>query len=59
MRVLPLCAPHHQQDDTDQAERVAVHPNKARFESAYGKQSELIEFCEMLLAQHDANKGAA
>jgi hypothetical protein len=40
--VLPLCAQHHQQDDTDPLERVAVHPNKARFEALYGTQYELL-----------------
>lgn len=42
-KVLPLCAPHHQQDDTDQMQRIAVHPNKARFEARYGSQDELLE----------------
>jgi hypothetical protein len=40
--VLPLCAQHHQQDDTDPLGRVAVHPNKARFEALYGTQYELL-----------------
>jgi hypothetical protein len=40
--VLPLCAPHHQQDDSDMACRIAVHPNKARFEARYGSQYELL-----------------
>lgn len=40
--VLPLCAPHHQQDDADELERIAVHPNKARFEQRYGSQYELL-----------------
>lgn len=40
--VLPLCAPHHQQDDSDMACRIAVHPNKARFEARYGSQFELL-----------------
>lgn len=41
-KVLPLCAPHHQQDDTDPLGRIAVHPNKAQFEAKYGPQSELL-----------------
>lgn len=41
-KVLPLCAPHHQQDDTDPMGRIAVHPNKARFEAKYGKQCDLL-----------------
>lgn len=40
--VLPLCAPHHQQDDTDPLGRIAVHGNKARFEQRYGTQLELL-----------------
>lgn len=47
--VLPLCAPHHQQDDTDPAGRVAVHPNKTRFERLYGTQVELMALCAQLL----------
>lgn len=47
--VLPLCAQHHQQDDTDPMGRVAVHPNKARFEAKYGTQRELLaEIMEMI-----------
>lgn len=49
-KVLPLCAPHHQQDDTDLMQRVAVHPNKARFETQYGTQIELLHQV-MLLVQ--------
>ena len=41
--VLPLCAPHHQQDDSDMMGRIAVHPNKARFEARYGSQYELLD----------------
>jgi len=40
--VLPLCGPHHQQDDTDPLRRIAVHPNKARFEAKYGTQMEML-----------------
>lgn len=47
--VLPLCAPHHQQHDADPAHRVAVHPNKARFEKLYGTQEELMALCAELL----------
>jgi hypothetical protein len=49
MLVLPLCGPHHQQDDTDPLDRCAVHPNKADFERVYGKQADLIELCERIL----------
>lgn len=40
--VLGLCAPHHQQDDTDQMGRVSVHGRKAQFEARYGTQYELL-----------------
>lgn len=49
MKVIGLCAPHHQQDDTDPMRRVAVHPNKARFEAMYGTQYELLETAKQRL----------
>ena len=42
MRVLPLCGPHHQHDDTDPLGRIGVHPYKARFEAQYGRQEQLL-----------------
>jgi hypothetical protein len=51
MLVLPLCGPHHQQDDTDALERVAVHPNKATFELLYGTQDRLMEMCREILGE--------
>lgn len=42
-RVLPLCAQHHQQDDTDPLGRIAVHPFKHRFEAKYGSQADLLQ----------------
>ncbi len=47
--VLPLCAPHHQRDDTDPLKRIAVHPWKARFEKRYGQQLDLVAECMSLL----------
>lgn len=47
--VLPLCAPHHQHDDTDPAGRVGVHPWSSRFEALYGDQRELVALCRELL----------
>jgi len=47
--VLPLCAGHHQQG-TGAAGLIAVHPNKAEFERAYGTQLALLERCLDLLA---------
>lgn len=52
--VLPLCAQHHQQDDADPAHRVAVHPNKARFEKLYGTQEELMALCAAILERKKA-----
>ena len=40
--VLPLCAQHHKQDDSDPLGRVAVHPFKHRFEAKYGSQAALL-----------------
>jgi hypothetical protein len=39
--VLPLCAGHHQ-DGTGAPGLIAVHPWKARFESEYGRQRDLL-----------------
>ena len=39
-KVLPLCGPHHQ--DAGIPGIVAVHPWKARFESTYGRQADLL-----------------
>lgn len=51
MRVLPLCAGHHQ-DGTGAPGLIAVHPWKARFEARYGTQEALLQEVEGLL---DAN----
>jgi len=53
MKVLPLCAGHHQ-DGTGIPGLVAVHPWKARFEKLYGRQSEILDLCKELLARSDA-----
>lgn len=50
MKVLPLCAGHHQ-DGTGMPGLVAVHPWKARFEKLYGRQEELLALCKELLAR--------
>lgn len=50
-RVLPLCGPHHQHDDTDHAGRIGIHPYKARFEGKYGSQAELLAECLALLEE--------
>ena len=48
MRVLPLCAGHHQ-DGTGAPGLIAVHPWKARFEARYGTQESLLQEVEELL----------
>ena len=40
--VLPLCAPHHQHDDTDPMGRIGIHPWKKRFENMYGTSEQLL-----------------
>lgn len=40
--VLPLCGPHHQQDDTDPLERVALHGAKKIFGQLYGTEAQLL-----------------
>ncbi|MHA6476172.1 Ref family recombination enhancement nuclease [Stutzerimonas sp. KH-1] len=47
-QVLPLCAGHHQ-DGYGAPGLIAVHPYKARFELAYGKQETLIRDCALQL----------
>jgi hypothetical protein len=39
LKVLALCAPHHQTGGEDAP---AIHPWKARFEQKYGTQAELL-----------------
>ena len=46
--VLPLCAGHHQHGYGAPG-LIAVHPFKARFELAYGKQETLIRDCALQL----------
>ncbi|WP_338762048.1 Ref family recombination enhancement nuclease [Massilia sp. METH4] len=43
--VLPLCAPHHQQDDSDPLQRPSVHGRKATFTARYGTELELHAEC--------------
>lgn len=40
--VLPLCAPHHQQDDTDPMQRISLHGRKESFTKRYGSELELL-----------------
>ncbi|QJE03641.1 recombinase [Massilia forsythiae] len=43
--VLPLCGPHHQQDDTDPRGRISLHGRKATFQARYGAERELLAEC--------------
>lgn len=52
LKVLPLCASHHQ-DGTGAPGVIAVHPWKRRFEERYGTQLELLEECMEILAERD------
>lgn len=52
LKVLPLCAGHHQ-DGTGAPGLIAVHPWKRRFEEKYGIQLELLEECMEILAERD------
>jgi hypothetical protein len=48
-KVLPLCAPHHQQDDTDPLRRPSVHGRKATFTARYGTEAELVDQLHMMI----------
>jgi hypothetical protein len=52
MKVLPLCAGHHQ-DGTGAAGLIAVHPWKKRFEQRYGSQMDLLAQCKDMLGNVD------
>ncbi len=43
--VIPLCGPHHQQDDTDVRQRISLHGRKATFQARYGTELELLAEC--------------
>ena len=62
--ILPLCAPHHQQDDTDPRGRISLHGRKATFQARYGTERELLAECiEMLESEicddHENRREAA
>jgi hypothetical protein len=49
MKVIPLCAGHHQDGTGPDKSMIAVHPYKARFEAKYGRQEQLLaEVMELL-----------
>ena len=49
--VLPLCAGHHQDGTGEDKTLIAVHPWKARFETRYGTQAELMDECAQALGE--------
>jgi len=49
-QVLPLCGPHHQQDDTDPRGRMSLHGHKKPFQARYGTERELLAECIEMLA---------
>ncbi|HEX8414221.1 MAG TPA: Ref family recombination enhancement nuclease [Sphingomicrobium sp.] len=51
LMVLPLCAPHHQQDDTDPMQRPSVHGRKATFTARYGTERELLAECIRIVGE--------
>jgi hypothetical protein len=42
LEVLPLCASHHQHNDSDPMGRIGIHPYKQRFEALYGTSRQLL-----------------
>jgi hypothetical protein len=51
LKVLPLCAPHHQQDDTDPLQRPSVHGRKETFTARYGTEADLLAECLKLIEE--------
>lgn len=58
MKVLPLCAGHHQ-DGTGAPGLVAVHPWKRRFEDMYGSQEQLLAECLEIIRQRSIRMAQA
>ena len=51
MKVLPLCSYHHR--NGSHRHPISRHPNKKRFEEAYGTEAELLKQVEELLEKDD------
>ena len=51
MKVLPLCAGHHQAGTGNDKTMIAVHPDKARFVERYGSEMELLQWAVSLLRE--------
>lgn len=56
---LPLCGPHHQQDDSDPRQRISLHGRKASFQARYGTERELLAECVVMLANSETATVAA
>lgn len=48
-KVIPLCSGHHQDGTGEDKSLIAVHPYRARFESMYGTQMELLAEAKLML----------
>lgn len=46
LKVLGLCAGHHQQGTGEDKSMIAVHPYKTRFEARYGSQMDLLRWAK-------------
>jgi len=57
--VLPLCGPHHQQDDTDPRGRISLHGRKATFQARYGTERELLAECISMIRNSETTTVAA
>lgn len=55
---LPLCGPHHQQDDSDPWGRISLHGRKATFQARYGTEPELLAECVAMITNSEAAAGA-
>jgi Recombination enhancement, RecA-dependent nuclease len=49
MKVIALCAGHHQDGTGNDKNMLAIHPFKRRFEAKYGTQQKLIEITNKLI----------
>ena len=51
LKVLPLCAGHHQNGTGNDKTMIAVHPFKPRFEERYGMQMELVFLVKLIVIE--------
>lgn len=57
--VLPLCADHHQSGTGAIKITIARHPDKKRFEAAYGPEIELLQMCIAIINRYRELTGRA